>query len=361
MSWYEQISQHGVAKVALALGLQVVGVSGNVNRGISPCPSCSAEKRGRRDRRGPIGIRPDDRGWRCHRCDAHGDPVNLASWVLQGAYKPNGRRWRELQASCAVLGLCDSPQGPRLRVLRGFHGSSTRVCSSRKPELRTELEHRAVAQAVRPPEREVRDLWQACTTVTSDTEVTDWLLSRGLEPAACAAQDVVRALPPQISPPRWAVFGRPWTQSGHRVIAPMFGPQGKLETLHARSLRSRDPRGRDKAASPKGAQVAGTIMANRKGLDLLRRSREGGEKEVYDVTVLIAEGVPDFLTWATHGKADAVFGVIAGSWTVAFAERIPRNARVLIRTHDDKAGHKYAQQIGETLRERCRVFCRAKI
>lgn len=361
MSWYEQVSQLGVAKVALALGLQVVGVSGNVNRGISPCPSCGAEKRGRRDRRGPIGIRPDDLGWRCHRCGAHGDPVNLASWVLQGAYKPNGARWRELHSNCADLGLCDSPHEPGLRVLRGHQGSLSRACSSRKPRPRPPELH-AVPEPIRPPEREVRSLWESCISVTRDTDVAGWLVGRGLEPEACAAQDVVRALPSRIEPPDWAVFGRPWNQSGHRVIVPMFGPQGTLETLHARSLRPRDPKGRDKAASPKGAQVAGTIMANEKGLDLLRQpeGRGGHGTDMFKATVLIAEGVPDFLTWATHTEVYAVFGVIAGSWTSAFAERIPRDVRVLIRTHDDDAGHKYAQQVGETLRDRCNVFCRVK-
>lgn len=100
-------------------------------------------------------------------------------------------------------------------------------------------------------------------------------------------------------------------------------------------------------------------MANAKALDLLRRTGERGT-EAFSATVLIAEGVPDFLTWATHSEAYAVFGVIAGSWMSAFAECIPSDVRVLIRTHDDDAGHKYAQQIGETLRDRCQVFCRAK-
>jgi hypothetical protein len=100
-------------------------------------------------------------------------------------------------------------------------------------------------------------------------------------------------------------------------------------------------------------------MANKRGLDLLRQTGGCGT-EAFNTTVLIAEGVPDFLTWATHREAFAIFGVIAGSWTSAFAERVPRDVRVLIRTHDDDAGHKYAQQIGETLRDRCQVFCRAK-
>lgn len=358
MSWYEQVTQHGVAKVALALGLQIVGLSSNINRGISPCPSCGAERRGRRDRRGPIGIRPDDLGWRCHRCDAHGDPVNLASWVLQGSYKPNGARWRELHSNCAALGLCDAPYEPGMRIVRGYKGSASRAYLSRKPRpCLPEL--RAVPSPIRPPALEVRSLWEACTPVTIDIEVTNWLVGRALEPKKCAMEDVVRALPSGLEPPDWAVFGRPWNQSGHRVIVPMYGPEGELETLHARALRPRDPKGRDKAASPKGAQVAGTIMANNVGLDLLRRT-EGQGIEAFNAMVLIAEGVPDFLTWATHTEVYAVFGVIAGSWTDAFAECIPRDVRVLIRTHDDDTGHKYAQQIGETLRDRCQVFCRAK-
>jgi len=100
-------------------------------------------------------------------------------------------------------------------------------------------------------------------------------------------------------------------------------------------------------------------MANKKGLELLRRTNVRAT-EAFSTTVLITEGVPDFLTWATHTDAYVTFGIIAGSWIRGFAECIPPDVRVLIRTHDDDAGHKYAQRIGETLRDRCQVFCRAK-
>lgn len=351
--------------MARMLGLQVGAMRGNVNQGISPCPSCGAERRSRRDRRGPIGIRPDDRGWRCHRCDAHGNAVNLAAWVLLGAYKPPDSDWRRLQARCAEAGLCDAPFDP---------SPHSPFFSARRSPRRCE-EHWRVSQrppaAIRPPVAEVRDLWQACRSVTSDEEVAAWLVARGLEPENCAAWDLVRALPSELSLPGWARFGRPWTQSGHRVIIPMYGPQGALETLHARALAPRDPKGRDKAASPKGAQVAGTIMADRRGLQLLASddtlaptlSTYKTHTLVHPATLIIAEGVPDFLTWATHYHAEpdapAVFGIIAGSWSDAIAERIPDGTRVMVRAHDDKAGHKYAQRIADTLRDRCRVFCRA--
>ena len=49
----------------------------------------------------------------------------------------------------------------------------------------------------------------------------------------------------------------------------------------------------------------------------------------------------------------AVFGIVAGSWTPEIAARVPTRTRVVICTHDDPAGDRYAAQIAETLRERC--------
>ena len=92
-------------------------------------------------------------------------------------------------------------------------------------------------------------------------------------------------------------------------------------------------------------------MADAAAVELLR----GGEPLV---DILIAEGVPDFLAWGTRWNeaAPAVFSVIAGSWTEAIAGRVPVGARVLIATHADEAGEKYASQIARTLRGRCRLL-----
>ncbi len=74
--------------------------------------------------------------------------------------------------------------------------------------------------------------------------------------------------------------------------------------------------------------------------------------------LVICEGVPDFLTWATRWgdaaeTAPAVIGIISGSWTTEVAARVPAGTRVAVRTHGDRAGAKYAQQIAATLRDRC--------
>ena len=66
---------------------------------------------------------------------------------------------------------------------------------------------------------------------------------------------------------------------------------------------------------------------------------------------------PDWLTIATHYGDDestpAVLGVVASSWSADIAARIPDGACVIIRTHADPAGQRYAREIGLTLARRC--------
>ena len=77
--------------------------------------------------------------------------------------------------------------------------------------------------------------------------------------------------------------------------------------------------------------------------------------------ILVVEGEPDFLTWATQAAATdfdvpLVIGVISGSWSERLAARLPTGARVIIRTHHDAAGDRYAEAIRETLSHRCAVL-----
>jgi hypothetical protein len=76
---------------------------------------------------------------------------------------------------------------------------------------------------------------------------------------------------------------------------------------------------------------------------------------------VIAEGEPDFLTWATRWSDAAasvpiVLGVFAGAWSDDLAGRIPPGARVIVRTHHDPAGDAYAEAIRQSLEGRARVL-----
>lgn len=207
--------------------------------------------------------------------------------------------------------------------------------------------------------REVETVWASAVPVIDDVEASHWLRGRGLDPLDVAERDLARVLPKGASLPPWASFGRPWTVTSHRLIVPLCDEIGRRVTLHARALAPRDPKGRDKAASPSGYEVRGALMADEGALALLR----GAPCTTWSGVVIVAEGVPDWLTWSTHFSeasdvTPAVFGVLAGSWQQAIADRIPSGARVLVRAHDDRAGHKYAAVIVATLARRCVVRTR---
>ena len=135
------------------------------------------------------------------------------------------------------------------------------------------------------------------------------------------------------------------------MIVPLYGPGGRLESVHARAVTPATAK--DKAASPRGAGVGGLVFADAGGRLLLEGAPPPGTSQV-----IVAEGVPDFLTCATHygdaaEDAPAVLGVIAGSWTPAIAATIPSGWTVIIRTDKDDAGQKYAETIRASVAGRC--------
>lgn len=332
-----QVKAQGVMRVGQALGL-LAGPS----HSLSPCPACGAAQRGSQDRRGPIGVRRDDTGWHCHRCHVQGDAVSLVACCVTRKTKLDTAGWRAVIEVCRKAGLCSVNGGP--------------LPPKAAPSLL--MPHR-------PPEHGVQRFWSNCVRVTDDHEVVHWLGKRGLDAGIVEDRDLVRVLPANALCPRWARFcggpwehSTPWTETSHRVIFPLWGPTGTMETVHARAVHPLDVKGRDKAASPAGYQVSGTVMADVTARALLK----GGPPRWWRTRdVFIVEGAPDFLTWATRfgdaaEGAPAILGVIAGSWSEAIASRIPSNCRVLVMTHDDQAGEKYAAAIINSLLGRCAVY-----
>jgi hypothetical protein len=167
----------------------------------------------------------------------------------------------------------------------------------------------------RLPPTEVAWLRDRCAKVLDDTPVCRWLSSRAINPISVEDLDLARALlPDRPALPRWARFrGRSWRKTGHRLVLPLFDADGALRSLQARSVES-NPKPGEKAANPAGARVAGLVFADGLAQQFLR----GEQTELTDV--VIVEGVPDYLTWATRWGTDsaledapAVFGVVAGS------------------------------------------------
>ena len=289
-------------------------------------PSCSV-------RLGPDGTV----AVKCHGCGASGDVLHLVA---------------------AALGLDISSDFPEvMRRASELAGLSVDAAAPRRP---VPAPRSTTPDRDYPPADEVRAVWEACIPVDGDDEVSAWLASRELDPGTVESLGLARALPTGVSLPKWAGFqGRPWSASGYRCLIPMFDETGTLRSLRARRVVDHDG---PKALPPAGHRMGGLVMADGLARVLLA---SGVWPEMWPahtpLRVVIAEGEPDFFTWATASSeadptAPAVLGIVSGAWTDGIAARIPDGARIIVRTHHDEAGEKYSLTILKTLRNRCTVL-----
>lgn len=296
-------------------------------------PSCSVT-------RGPDGTLRAH----CFGCGWSADAIGLVA-AVRGL--DSRREFHKALAAAAELG--------------GLHQLVAELNGVPRPNLRIVL-----PPPEPPPERaypaahEVLAVWSAARPVADVKRCAAALALRGLFPSP----DVARALSdppgaiahpgsasrqqseaPQL--PSWARYqGRSWFETGHRVLLPIFDPLGNLRSLRAWQV-ARDALG-PKRLPPAGHKTTELVLANELGLALLR-------VPVDPARLLIAEGEPDFLSLCQQYPGVAVLGVMSGSWTEAFARRIPYGSLVTIRTHRDPAGDRYADNIAKTLAGRALV------
>lgn len=209
----------------------------------------------------------------------------------------------------------------------------------------------------RPPVAEVGSLWARCGMVCDDRDLSLRLFARRLDPAVITDRDLARALPASDPLPRWAGHARrSWRDSGHTLLVGLWDADGELASVHARSfLPDTDPKG----LSPAGHRSAGLVMACSFARELLRGGLPSWWHRAERPTVIIVEGVPDFLTvgirYGDWEYSPALLGVVSGAWSRDVADRIPDGCRVIVRTHRDDSGLKYEADVAESLAARCRV------
>lgn len=325
--------QLAIADLAGEVGLTVV-VKGPRRINIRPCPSCGVERRHakRRDKRGAIGVRPDGAGWRCHECGIGGDVVDLVALVLRG------HRFRE---------LADVAR----REVRDY---ITRRLVSVPEEPRSARPERPLPPPTYPPRAELGALWKACADVCTVAEVEAYLRSRALDPAVIARHDLARAVPADVTGPRWASIGiTPWCDSGHRLVLPLYDAHGVGRSLLARRVAGGEP----KSIAPKGYERAGLVLADHGFGEMLRGQTSGPQ------SIVIVEGEIDYLTWAAWGECDEqsgrpllIVGLVSGAWTPSLAGRIPDDSVIYVRTHTDETGDAYADAVIRSLESRCDLY-----
>jgi len=133
---------------------------------------------------------------------------------------------------------------------------------------------------------------------------------------------------------------RSWRESGHLLLVQGWSAAGALESLHARFVLPGEAEHKSVWPAAGPGTASGLVFGNPAACRLL-----AGQGEGEPPGVAIVEGVPDWLTACCCRPELAIFGVTAGAWTPDAAARIPDGARVVIWTHDDAAGEKYAGEI----------------
>lgn len=263
--------------------------------------------------------------WKCHACDASGDVLTLVA-ATRGLTMA-GDDFRQVLIIAAELA--------------GLHSLVAELESGERrerPEPVARPEPTPEPERPYPPTRELEAFWEACGALGEPERA--WCDGRGLD--AELVGEIVRGLPVDGDLPRWVRYqGRSWRETGHRIVVPVYDSTGEMRSV--RAIRVTDGES-PKRLPPSGFKAAGLVMADEFGVAMLRGTYAPKR-------VLILEGEPDFISSVTTPTTHiyARIGITSGSWSAAFAARLPRGTKVFLATHDDAAGEKYAQAIEQTL------------
>jgi len=310
--WLQQAEKIPVSEVAQRLGMQSMK-----SNSVGPCFNCGALHRGSTDKRGTIGLRTDNKGWKCHRCDAGGSGIDLVSFHVGGS------KFAQLN------------QMNKDKVRVWFQGeiSDGATLTSEPPKLR----------GSRPPIAEVHSLWKSSlklNQVSESDESISFLKTRHLNLNALSKSGVVRITPERsdYSWPSWWPSGRSqiW-----RVIVPAFDHTGQFVSLHGRAVKP--PSAGPKTLWPKGFEAKGLFMPNRHAVKMIR-----GQAIDLD-GLLFVEGLTDFLKCSAEVEdLDinlAVLGGASGSFSAVSQLKIPKNLKIYVGTDPDEQGREYANRI----------------
>lgn len=272
---------------------------------------------------------------KCFACDFAGDALTMVAFAHNLSLTDD---FREVLATGAELagnlGLADE--------VRGDSTAERAIARPRRPAPALA----PVPEPEYPPADELARLWASCGEVAMDGETVKMLMGRGIDFAAVDELRLARVIPVTASLPRWARYrGESWVGTGHRLALPAWDAWGQMRSVRAWRVCDGDT---PKRLPPGGCKAAELVQANVLAVKMLRRWAS-------PLRLVIVEGEPDFLTWATVTGA-AVVGVGSGSWTEEHARRVPPRTEVVVRTHADRAGEKYAEHIAETLKDRCPVW-----
>lgn len=287
-------------------------------------PSCSVT----RGRDGTVRVH-------CFACDWSSDALGLIAAVRGVNVKTDFPAVLAEAASLAGVTLDRSGRGP------GRPHQARRDVAPPEPDVERPY----------PPAAEVAALWDSAGPCSEDREASATLAWRCIDPERVDALRLARVIRAGQPLPRWASYqGRTWPETGHRLLVRCWDATGTMRTVRAWRVRDGDT---PKRLPPAGHRMSGLVLANRPGVAMLMgkaRPRRLG----------VVEGEPDATVWMIQAPDEAVLGVFSGSWrTGNFAAKVPSGCEVVIRTHADEAGDRYAREVVATLEDRCPLWRKA--
>lgn len=278
-------------------------------------PSCSI----RRGSDGTVAIR-------CHGCGATGDALNLIAAVHGLTLR--GDDFRQVLIVGAEMG--------------GLHSLVRELETGEAPRERPAPVPRPAPEPERDYPADARAFWDTCSPTAEVPEVAAWLASRGIDPELVDAGGLARGISQGATVAPWGAYrGLSWSETGHRLILPVYDHHGALRSVRAgRVIEGDSP----KRLPPGGHRASGLVMACDSAIAMLQGTYRPQR-------LLIVEGEPDFLTWATWRTrhAYARIALTSGAWTADFAARVPETAKVFLCTDADRAGDGYADAVRKTL------------
>jgi hypothetical protein len=270
---------------------------------------------------------------KCWGCDVAGDALTLIAGARALSLRSQFKL--VLETACELGGLWRE-----LDELRGGRPAEPRP----EPVARAPVE--LPPERVYPDAGELKALWTAGHRVTDDGQARAELEQRGLDPLSVANTDLVRVIPADRWLPRWARFqGATWNTTGHRIMVLTYDAEGAAKSVRAWRVSPSDT---PKRLPPAGHRAGELVVANRYAVALLRGHAVRNP-------VVICEGEPDWLVRSMVTPGLAVIGIGSGSWHEGFAARIQYGGEVVVRTHRDQAGDRYAERVVETLKNRAQV------
>jgi len=197
-----------------------------------------------------------------------------------------------------------------------------------------------------PPNSEVQRFWTECGEVKNEISVKRILEQRKLDPDEVGRYGLSKAITSNQWLPNWASYqGNTWRFTGHRLIIPVYDHEGSMLSVRAWDVEGK---AEAKRLPPAGYKAYGLAMANRRAVEMLSQKKG-------PCRILVTEGEPDFLTASSKWFWLPVFGLVSGAWNQDFAKKIPMGSEVIVMTHHDEAGDKYAKLVADTVKNRAVV------